>query len=70
MLSLIAQSGACLTPLASMLKSIGLTLDDRGFVAVDEICRTNLQDLGGRGCSARADAGAQGEEGAAVAERI
>ena len=52
--------------------AVGLLLDDRGFVAVDETCRTNLQNVWAVGDVVRGPmlAHKAEEEGVAVAERI
>ena len=52
--------------------SVGLKLDDRGFVAADEECRTNLPNVWAIGDVVRGPmlAHKAEEEGAAVAERI
>jgi len=53
-------------------EAIGLKLDERGFVAVDEQCRTNLPDVWAIGDVVRGPmlAHKAEEEGVAVAERI
>jgi dihydrolipoamide dehydrogenase len=53
-------------------ESVGLKLDERGFVAVDEDCRTNLANVWAIGDVVRGPmlAHKAEEEGAAVAERI
>jgi dihydrolipoamide dehydrogenase len=53
-------------------ESVGLTLDERGFVAVDDDCRTNLPDVWAVGDVVRGPmlAHKAEEEGVAVAERI
>lgn len=52
--------------------AVGLALDDRGFVAVDDECRTNLPDVWAIGDVVRGPmlAHKAEEEGVAVAERI
>jgi dihydrolipoamide dehydrogenase len=52
--------------------AVGLQLDERGFVAVDEQCRTNLPDVWAVGDVVRGPmlAHKAEEEGVAVAERI
>jgi dihydrolipoamide dehydrogenase len=52
--------------------AVGLALDDKGFVAVDEDCRTNLPNVWAIGDVVRGPmlAHKAEEEGAAVAERI
>jgi dihydrolipoamide dehydrogenase len=52
--------------------AVGLKLDERGFVAVDEDCRTNLSDVWAIGDVVRGPmlAHKAEEEGVAVAERI
>ena len=42
---------------------VGLALDERGFIAVDEHCRTNLPGVWAIGDVVRADARAQGRRG-------
>ncbi len=53
-------------------EAVGLKLDERGFVAVDEQCRTNLADVWAVGDVVRGPmlAHKAEEEGVAVAERI
>jgi dihydrolipoamide dehydrogenase len=53
-------------------QAVGLKLDERGFVAVDEACRTNLQNVWAIGDVVRGPmlAHKAEEEGVAVAERI
>ncbi len=53
-------------------QGIGLALDDRGFIAVDENCRTNLQNVWAVGDVVRGPmlAHKAEEEGIAVVERI
>jgi dihydrolipoamide dehydrogenase len=53
-------------------QSVGLNLDQRGFVAVDDECRTNLADVWAIGDVVRGPmlAHKAEEEGVAVAERI
>jgi len=52
--------------------AVGLKLDDRGFIAVDEECRTNLQNVWAIGDVVRGPmlAHKAEEEGVAVAQRI
>ena len=52
--------------------AVGLNLDERGFIAVDESCRTNLQNVWAIGDVVRGPmlAHKAEEEGVAVAERI
>src|SRR4029077_9038125 len=52
--------------------AVGLQLDDRGFVAVDDACRTNLAGVWAIGDVVRGPmlAHTAEEEGVAVAERI
>ena len=61
-------------PLSDSLnaRSVGLTLDERGFVVVDENCRTNLPQVWAIGDVVRGPmlAHKAEEEGVAVAERI
>src|SRR5205085_11419673 len=53
-------------------EAVGLTLDERGFIAVDELCRTNLAKVWAIGDVVRGPmlAHKAEEEGVAVAERI
>ena len=53
-------------------EAVGLKLDERGFVAVDELCRTNLPNVWAIGDVVRGPmlAHKAEEEGVAVAERI
>jgi dihydrolipoamide dehydrogenase len=53
-------------------KAVGLKLDERGFIAVDDACRTNLQGVWAVGDVVRGPmlAHKAEEEGVAVAERI
>lgn len=53
-------------------ENVGLAIDERGFIAVDEECRTNLPNVWAIGDVVRGPmlAHKAGEEGVAVAERI
>ncbi|MDP9222917.1 MAG: FAD-dependent oxidoreductase, partial [Actinomycetota bacterium] len=53
-------------------EAVGLALDERGFIAVDELCRTNLANVWAIGDVVRGPmlAHKAEEEGVAVAERI
>ena len=66
------RSAACRTPPGSNAEAVGLKLDERGFVEVDDDCRTNLPNVWAIGDVVRGPmlAHKAEEEGVAVAERI
>ena len=66
------RSAACPTRTASTREAVGLKLDERGFVEVDDECRTNLPNVWAIGDVVRGPmlAHKAEEEGVAVAQRI